>query len=224
MAYQQLLEVFDTSLKTYGYRRLVEGLKQKGIVMNAKKVRRIMNKYNLHPAYTKRKKKATYRRIEENVKHDLVKRKFKVNQPNQIWTTDITYLIYKGQTAYLSSILDLASRKVVAYQISRRNDNQLVLETLNQALKQFPNPQGLVLHSDQGFQYTSWAYKNVCQANGIRISMSRKGTPLDNSPQEIFHGLLKKETLYNYFITSLEDYIQKVIEWIQFYNTDRIRL
>ena len=77
---------------------------------------------------------------------------------------------------------------------------------------------GIILHSDQGFQYTSFEYKAICAAKGITISMSRKGTPIDDSPMESFHGILKKETLYNNYITSLEEYTALVEDWIEFYN------
>lgn len=223
-AFTQIHSVFEASRRTYGIRRIEEGLKQEGIRMNHKKIQRLMAKYHLHPHYLKKKPWRSYRRVEENVKHDLVKRHFHPEAPKQIWTTDITYLILKGRKAYLSSIRDLATGNIVSYKISHRNDNQLVLDTLKEAIKTEKSLEGLILHSDQGFQYTSWAYKNVCQTKGIRISMSRKGTPIDNSPQESWHAILKKETLYNNHYATLEDYIQGVIEWIQFYNTDRIRL
>ena len=82
---------------------------------------------------------------------------------------------------------------------------------------------GLIVHSDQGFQYTSNEYKAICASKGITISMSRKGTPIDDSPMESWHGILKKETLYNNNITSLEHYIQLVEEWIAFYNSTRLK-
>ena len=119
---------------------------------------------------------------------------------------------------------DLYDRKVVSYKISNRNDNKLVIDTLNEAIKKRQDVKGLIIHSDQGFQYTSYQYKKICESNGITISMSRKGTPIDDSPQESFHSILKKETLYNNDITSLVHYIELVINWILFYNTNRIRL
>lgn len=220
--FQLIKSVFESSKGTYGIRRIEKGLKQQGILMNHKKIEHLMKKYSLHPRYLKKRPWRKYRRVEENVKHDLVKRHFHPEKPRQIWTTDITYLILKGRKAYLSSIRDLNTGNIISFKISHRNDNPLVLDTLEAALKEVQP--GLILHSDQGFQYTSWAYKNVCQANGIRISMSRKGTPIDNSPQESWHALLKKETLYNSHYATLENYVQEVIEWIHFYNTDRIRL
>ncbi len=223
--YLVIKEIFDESKGTYGYRRIVEGLKIKyGVVMNGKKVLRIMKKYNLMPEYIRKvKKKNKNERIEDNVKPNLLNRNFNTDAPNKVWDTDITYLIFKGSRAYLSTIIDLYDRKVVAYKISKRNDNKLVIDTLNEAISKRKDVSGLILHSDQGFQYTSYEYKAVCESNGITISMSRKGTPIDDSPIESWHALLKKETLYNNNITSLEEYQKLVEEWIEFYNTTRIK-
>lgn len=219
-------DIFDDSKGTYGYRRIVEGLYIKyGVVMNGKKVLRIMTKYNIMPVYHKKaKNKIRYKRIEENVRTDLIKRKFNTSEPNKVWVTDITYLIFNGKRAYLSTILDLYDRKVVAYQISKRNDIKLVIDTLNEAIQIQKDVTGLIIHSDQGFQYTSYEYKAICASKGILISMSRKGTPIDDSPMESFHSILKKETLYNdNSITSLEKYIELVKQWIYFYNTTRLK-
>ena len=215
--YLIIKEIFDDSKGTYGYRRIVEGLKIKyGVVMNGKKVLRIMKKYNLMPEYVRKaKKKNKNERIEDNVKPNLLNRNFTTDTPNKVWDTDVTYLIFKGSRAYLSTIIDLYDRKVVAYKISKRNDNKLVMDTLNEAITKRKDVSGLILHSDQGFQYTSYEYKAICESNGITISMARKGTPIDDSPIESWHSLLKKETLYNNNITSLENYIELVKEWIQ---------
>ena len=225
--YEYLLikEIFDDSKGTYGYRRVKEGLWIKyGVKFNHKRVARIMNKYNLKPEYIRRLvPNIGAKRIAENVKPNLVKRKFKTKGLNQIWCTDITYLIWGNKRAYLSTIIDLYDRHVVAYQISKFNKIPLVINTLNKALEIEKDVHGLILHSDQGFQYTSFEYKAVCASKGISISMSRKGTPIDDSPMESWHGILKKETLYNNNITSLEHYIQLVEEWIAFYNSTRLK-
>ena len=114
-------------------------------------------------------------------------------------------------------------RKVVAYKISKFNNNQLVIDTLNDAIAKRKDVHGLIIHSDQGFQYTSFEYKSICESNGITISMSRKGTPIDDSPMESWHGILKKENLHNNNITSLQGYKKLVEDWILFYNTDRLK-
>ena len=143
--------------------------------------------------------------------------------PNKVWTTDITYLIYNNKRLYLSTILDLYDRKVVAYKISKFNNIPLVIDTLNEAIAKRKDVKGTIIHSDQGFQYTSYEYKAICESNGIQISMSRKGTPIDDSPMESFHGILKKETLYNNNIKSIEEYQALVEDWIEFYNTKRLK-
>ena len=205
--YTMIKKVFDDSKGTYGYRRITEGLKiEYGVIYNHKKLN-----------------KTKYIRIESNVMPNLLKRNFKATKPNQKWTTDITYLIYKDKRLYLSTILDLYDRKVVAYQISKFNDLNIVLNTLNEAIAKRKDVSGLILHSDQGYQYTSYEYKAVCSSNNIQISMSRKGTPIDDSPMESFHGILKKETLYNNEISSIQEYQALVEDWIIFYNTSRIK-
>lgn len=223
--YLLIKEIFEDSKRTYGYRRVCEGLKIKyGVILNHKKVLRIMLKYNLKPEYIKKiRPNIAYRRIESNVKPNLVKRQFNVDSPNKIWTTDITYLIFNNKRLYLSTILDLYDRKVVAYKISKFNNIPLVIDTLNEAIAKRKDVYGTILHSDQGFQYTSYEYKAICEANGIRISMSRKGTPIDDSPMESFHSILKKETLYNNDITCVEEYQVLVEDWLEFYNTRRLK-
>ena len=222
--YLIIKEIFDESKGTYGYRRICEGLLIKyGVIYNHKKVQRIMNKYNIKPNYVRRKKNQSYKRIEPNVKPNLVKRNFNVKEINKIWVTDITYLIFNAKRAYLSTILDLYDRKIVAYKISKFNDVKLVIDTLNEAIIKRKDVYGLIIHSDQGYQYTSFEYKAICESNGIQISMSRKGTPIDDSPIESFHSLLKKETLYNNDITNLEEYIVLVEDWLEFYNTKRLK-
>ena len=222
--YLLIKEVFEQSKNTYGYRRVCEGLMVKyGVTFNHKKVARIMQKYNLKPTYIKRIRPSHYKRIEQNVKPNLLKRKFNIATENTVWVTDITYLIFNNKRAYLSTILDLHDRKVVAYKISKFNNIQLVMDTLNEAIAKRKDVQNLIIHSDQGFQYTSFEYKAVCESKQIQISMSRKGTPIDDSPMESFHGILKKETLHNQDITNLNEYIALVEDWIEFYNTTRLK-
>lgn len=100
---------------------------------------------------------------------------------------------------------------------------KLVIDTLSEAIGKTKNVQNLIIHSNQGFQYTSFEYKAIGEANDIQISMSRKCIPIDDSPMESFHSILKKETLYNNYITSLDDYIALVEDWILFYNTNRLK-
>ena len=224
--YLEIKRVFEEGKELYGARRIKKALLiDTGWIINLKKVRRIMKKYELKVRYHKVfRTNMSAKKVEENVKPNLLKRNFKADVPNEKWSTDITYLIYNGKRMYLSSIMDLNTRNIIAYKISKRMDNKLVMDTLNEAIRKQKDVQGLIIHSDQGFQYTSNEYKAICEANGIIISMSPKGSPVDNSPIESFHSNLKRETLRSYNITSLKEYVELVKEWILFYNTDRIRL
>ena len=224
--YLEIKRVFEEGKELYGAVRIKKALiKDTGWIINLKKVRRIMKKYGLRVRYHNVfKKNMNAKKIEENVKPNLLKRNFNAEVPNQKWSTDITYLIYNGKRMYLSSIMDLNTRNIIAYKISKRMDNKLVMDTLNEAIRKQKDVHGLIIHSDQGFQYTSNEYKAICEANGIIISMSPKGSPVDNSPIESFHSNLKRETLRSYNITSLKEYVELVKEWIIFYNTKRIRL
>lgn len=224
--YLEIKRVFEEGKELYGARRIKKALlEDTGWIINLKKVRRIMRKYDLKVRYHKVfRTNQNKKRIEENVKPNLLQRNFDAEYTNQKWSTDITYIIYNGKRAYLSSIMDLYTRNIIAHKISYKMDNKLVMDTLNMAISKQKDVHGVILHSDQGFQYTSYEYKAICESNGIRISMSPKGSPVDNSPIESFHSNLKRETLRSYNITSLKQYIQLVKEWILFYNTKRIRL
>ncbi len=224
--YLEIKRVFEEGKQLYGARRLKKAiLNETGWIVNLKKIRRIMKKYDLKVKYHKVfRKNMNQKRIEENVRPNLLKRDFNAENINQKWSTDIMYIIHNGKRAYLSSIMDLYTRDIIAYKIGYRMDNKLVIDTLNEAIHKQKDVHGVILHSDQGFQYTSDEYKAICQANGIIISMSPKGSPVDNSPIESFHSSLKRETLRSYHITSLKEYIGLVKDWIEFYNTNRIRL
>ena len=216
-------EIFDKYKKTYGYRRVYDELTDEyGLVINHKKVARIMRKYGITPEYIKKLKPNYNRKYhKENAREDQLKRNFK----QRGWVTDITYLqlMRNGKRAYLSTILDLETRNWVAYRISNKMDKAFVIDTLTEAISKTKDLNGLVLHSDQGFQYLTTEYKLICESHGITISHSRKGNPLDNAVIESFHSILKKETLYNNSITTLKEYIQLVHDWMFFYNTNRRR-
>lgn len=224
--YLEIKRVFEEGEELYGAVRIKKALlRDTGWIVNLKKIRRLMKKYDIKVRYHKVFKKNTNKdRLEENVRPNLLKRNFYADKPNQKWSTDITYIICNGKRAYLSSIMDLYSRDIIAYKISYKMDNKLVMDTLNEAIRKQKDVHGVILHSDQGFQYTSYEYKAICEANGIIISMSPKGSPVDNSPIESFHSNLKRETLRSYNITSLKQYVNLVKDWILFYNTNRIRL
>lgn len=135
--YLEIKRVFEEGKELYGARRIKKALLEStGWIINLKKVRRIVKKYDLKVRYHKVfRTNQNKKRLEENVKPNLVKRNFVANKQNQIWSTDITYIIHNGKRAYLSSIMDLYTRNIIAYKISYRMDNKLVMDTLNEAIR-----------------------------------------------------------------------------------------
>ena len=207
---------------TYGYRRVCLWLRTRaGVHVNHKAVLRVMQKYGL---LARVRRKRRYHQYGEYLLEypNLLHRDFGAGSSNQKWVTDISFIKTGQGTLYLSVIKDLFDGFIVAFKTARRNDNNLVLQTLKQAQKEAAG--GLIRHSDQGFQYASTAYRNLTQAYGITPSMSRKGTPLDNAPAESFFSTLKAECLYRQKIVSFEHANHLISEYIQFYNYQRIQL
>lgn len=220
-----IYEVFNESMRTYGYRRIKQALLEKyGLVMNCKKIRRLMKCYYIIPGYAKRRKQTVQRKLlQENVKDNLLKRNFTVDAPDKVWVTDITYIILKNKRMFLSTIMDLFDRQIVSYKIHTINDIPLVISTLITARLNRYNAVGTIIHSDQGFQYTSNEYQMMCRKFGFQISMSRKGTPLDNAVIESFHSRLKNEVMYNNEFKDMNELKNAVFDWIWFYNNGRIK-
>ena len=206
---------------TYGYRRVCLWLRSKGLLFNHKAVLRIMWKYGL---LAKVRRKRRYHQYGEYLlEHpNLLQRNFHANEPNRKWVADISFIKTGQGVLYLSVIKDLYDGFIVAFRTSRRNDNHLVMQTLRQAQQEITD--GLILHSDQGFQYASTAYWKLGGEYGILPSMSRKGTPLDNAPAESFFSTLKAECIYRQKIQTFEEANELISEFIRFYNYQRIQL
>jgi transposase InsO family protein len=208
----------------YGYRRITVELRNRGYIINHKKVLWLMKKDNLLCVKKKFKPMIT------NSNHDL--RKYpnlllglKIMRPNQVWASDITFIQLTEEYVYLSVILDLFSRKCVGWDLSRNLDTHLTLNALNKAIKSRwkGNALGLIHHSDQGIQYASSMYINRLKEHDIKISMSRRGNPYDNAFVESFIKTLKYEEVYlNEYETYTDAYenINKFIEEV--YNKKRL--
>ena len=222
---KQVLEAYERSHRTYGYRRITLWLhKQRGVCINHKAVLRLMNKLNIRSVARKRKVFRSMPKAE--IYHhygNVLNRKFSASQPNQKWVTDVTYIATRQGWAYLSTIKDLFDGFIVSHQLGRMNSLELVLNTLKQAQHNEKVTDGL-LHSDHGHQYTSHSYAVLTQNYAIRPSMSRRGNCWDNAPMENFFGHLKEEALRQFPIPSFEEARQIIDEYIHFYNYERIQL
>jgi len=207
--------------QTYGYRRVrIWLLRETGLVVNNKTVLRLMRKYNLL-AEIRRPRPLSQRRQQMMIYENRLSQNFRADRPNKKWVTDISYLHTKQGTLYLSVIKDLYDNYVVAYDTATMQDNALVYRTIQKAKKEAAD--GLILHSDQGFQYTSHGYLNLTKQYGILPSMSRAGTPLDNAPAENFFSTFKAECFHRQKVETLEQARNLVSEYIHFYNHERIQ-
>lgn len=207
--------------ETYGYRRVRLWLLQKhGLVVNHKAVLRLMRKYGLLSAI--RRPRPLYQRQQRmNIYENKLNRNFFAEGPNQKWVTDISYIHTGEGMLYLSAIKDLYDNFIVAYDMGTVQDNALVYRTIQKAKKEAAD--GLILHSDQGFQYTSHGYLNLIKKYGILPSMSRAATPLDNAPAENFFGILKTECIYRQKIRTIRQARNLIDQYIHFYNFERIQ-
>jgi putative transposase len=144
----------------------------------------------------RKKKKKYVRSTPQQVVDNVLNRKFTAKESNEKWLTDVTEFKYgNGQKAYLSAILDLHDKSIVAYVLGHSNNNNLVFRTLDLALQAAPGSTPMI-HSDRGYQYTSWGFKRRLDAHGLTQSMSRVGKCIDNGPMEAFWGTLKCEKYY----------------------------
>lgn len=206
----------------YGYRRIKTWLQRKyKLHINHKRVQRLMKDMGIKAVI--RKKRPYYGKKEDYVISDNhLNREFHTSRPNEKWATDITYLIFNGQKLYLSAIKDLYNNEIVSYHISRRNDLKLVIETLKKARKK-RNVQGILLHSDQGFQYTSRYYNKLLKRYQMKVSMSRKGNCWDNACIESFFSHFKSECFHLYSFRTVEEVKHAVKRYIYFYNHQRFQ-
>lgn len=210
----------------YGYRRLQVWLnRQTGQTYNHKRVYRLLDIAGLKARIRRRKRWYGKRDEAGTISPNLLNRQFEAEAPNRKWVSDITYLPGPDKTIYLSAIKDLATNEIVAYRISDRNDLRLVRDTLIAAIrKQKKKVYGILIHSDQGFQYTSKAYQTLLQRYGMQSSMSRKGNCLDNAAMESFFSHLKTELLYLEKFTSAAQVKRAVRAYIRYYNEERIQI
>ena len=169
------------------------------------------------------KKYRSYKGEAGKIAPNLLQRNFRAEKPNQKWVTDVTEFNLFGEKLYLSPILDLCSGDLVSYTISVRPVLDMVTSMLDKAFEKLPDGTGLILHSDQGWQYQHKKYQTMLKEKGIRQSMSRKGNCLDNAVIENFFGLLKSELLYLQKFDSIEHFKRELLDYLDYYNNYRIK-
>ena len=223
---RQKREDHDQADYAKGARSIHMRLLHVGIIMNVKKIRRLMNKYNL---FCPIRKANPYRRMAKalatnNVAPNVVNREFK-KRPRKVLLTDITYLFFGDEgKCYLSTVLDAFTHEILAYCVSQSLKVDFVIATVDQLVAEHGSTldNETIVHSDQGCHYTSYAFIQKLKDEKFVQSMSRRGNCWDNAPQESFFGHMKdeiREEVAGYI--AFEDVVAKVDDWIDYYNNDR---
>ena len=222
------LEQLHAESPDKGYRRLRDDLAvDHHLPVNDKRVLRICRKLGIKSTIKYANNGCTRQaKNPQHIAENVLNRNFHADKPNEKWLTDVTeFKWYEGMEVhkvYLSAILDLYDRRIVAYEIRDRNDNLLVFDTLDKAVAANPGATPL-FHSDRGFQYTNRAFHRKLEDAGMQQSMSRVGKCIDNGPMEGFWGILKRERYYGKRFTDRKSLVNMIENYIEYYNHKRLQ-
>ena len=210
------------AFEAYGWRRVQAALRQQGLVVNHKKVRRLMREHDLQPRIRRRYVATTDSDhgspIFPNLAKDIVP-----DGPNQLWVADLTYVAVTGGFVYVAIILDAWSRRVVGYALGRSIDARLTIAALRAAIAHRRPQPGLVHHSDRGSQYAAEAYRALLTEHGLVGSMGRRGNPYDNAKAESFMKTLKVEAVYPMAFETFAEVVAALPHFIdEVYNITRL--
>ena len=223
----EIQEIYYEHKGNYGYRRITLELRNRGFVVNHKKVQRLMKALGLSARIRRKRKYSSYQGEIGKKAANLIQRQFEASKPMEKCYTDVTEFAIPSSTQklYLSPVLDGFNSEIIAYNLSTSPNLEQVKAMLDRAFteEQYENT---ILHSDQGWQYQHQYYHQFLEDKGIQPSMSRKGNSPDNGMMESFFGILKSEMFYGYEKTfhSLEQLEQAIVDYIDYYNNKRIKV
>ena len=221
---QEILDIFNQHRGRYGYRRILLILRSKGYTINHKTVLKLMRSLNLKGKQHKNGKYHSYKGEVGKVADNLLKRDFNAERPFEKLTTDVTEFKVCNDKVYLSPVLDLYNREIISYSISLSPNLWQIREMLDGLFSKLPDDARPLFHSDQGWQYQHAEYQRLLTEHNITQSMSRKGNCMDNGAMENFFGRLKVEMYYGEKFESVTDFIEKLEQYIDYYNNERISL
>ncbi len=231
-----ILPVFEHHKKRYGYRRIILACDELKDV-NHKRIQRIMKEHDLQGKQPKNKYHSykgdngqhkenllLHEEVDEADHRTKYVRDFNTSKPNEKWTTDVSQFKAPGGKLYLSPIMDMYDGCIISYDISTSPDFSQTKRMIDKAFEQYPDLEGLIFHSDQGWQYQMRPYREWLKDKGIRQSFSRKGNCMDNSLMENFFGIMKNEMYYGHEFSSLKELKKAMEEYMVYYNTERISI
>ena len=220
----EIREIFEQNRRRYGVRRIHKELVNRGHHVNHKRVQRLMHEARLLGKRPK-EKYHSYKGEVGMLADNIINRDFSTTAPLQKWTTDISQFSFSWGKCYLSPILDMNTNEIISYDLALSPNMEQIKRMLDKAFEKFPTLNGLVFHSDQGWQYQHAYYRNSLIKHGIIQSMSRKGNCYDNCIIETFFGRMKNEMYYGYEkeYESFDIFAKAVEEYIDYYNNQRIQ-
>lgn len=222
-AMPHLLAAFASSGQTYGSRRLVTALAERGHVVGRYRIRKWMQAQGLKACWKRKFVHTTDSNHDLPCAANLLDRQFNPPKPNMAWTADITYIRTRSGWVYLAAVMDLYSRKIIGWAMAPNMKATLVCSALQMAIAQRQPAAGLIVHSDRGSQYASTEYQALLQRHGLRCSMSRKANCWDNAVMERFFLNLKMERVWQRDYANHAEAISDVAHYIvAFYNTVRL--
>lgn len=212
-------EIYHEHKGRYGYRRIRDELRNRGHLVNHKKVQRLMKELGVK-SVVRMKKYRSYKGTVGKIAPNHLARDFYATNPNGKWVTDVTEFHLFGEKLYLSPVLDLFNGEIIAYNMETRPVYSLVSKMLDQPFTRLSEGDAPI---DQRWQYQMKQYSQTLKQQDITQSMSRKGNCLDNAVMEIFFGLLKSELLYLQEFESMDHFKRELEEYIHYYNHKRIK-
>lgn len=205
-----------------GYRMLLAHLRRAGVKIGERKLRRILGKFGLYFRHKRRFVATTNSNHPHEIHPNLIEGMM-LDGPNQVWTADLTYIRINTGFVYLAVVLDLYSRKVIGWAISKKINGALAVDALNMAIARRNPPRGVIHHSDRGVQYLCNAYVEILTRRGFHQSCSRKGNPYDNAWTESFMKTLKHDEIYMREYETYLDVAERLPEFIEeVYNKKRL--
>ena len=219
---ETIMSIFHEHKGRYGYRRITDEMRNRDKTINHKTVQKLMQSMGLKSQIRKVRYRS-YKGTVGKTAPNIINRNFVASAPNQKWTTDITQINIGDTKLYLSPILDMYNGEIISYNISKSPNLEQIYDMLDKAFAKYDNLDGLIIHSDQGWQYQHYGYRQRLKKRHITQSMSRKGNCLDNAMAENFFGIMKSELLYAEKFESPEAFIKALDEYIDYYNNKRIK-
>ena len=221
---EEISDIFVKNKSRYGVRRVYQELIRRGYIVNHKRVQRLMHEAGLLGKRPK-EKYHSYNGEVGKVAENLINRDFSTTAPLQKLTTDVSQFSFPWGKCYLSPILDMHTNEIISYDLALSPNMKQIQRMLDRAFEKFPSLAGLILHSDQGWQYRHAEYCSRLTEHGILQSMSRKGNCYDNSIMETFFGRMKNEMYYGCEkdFKSFKEFQAAVQEYVDYYNNTRIQ-